>query len=143
MPRPNYRVVSFEIIAPYTLRVRFDDATEQAIDFEPVLAGVLFGPLRDLAVFNQVQIDPEGHTLVWPIGADFDPGMLHDWPQHAEELKARAQEWVLELGMRRLLVGAMFVGCISAGPLGMIFGRWMWSIHWPSSAEYRELCKRV
>src|SRR5579863_2157903 len=31
-----------------TLRVGFDDGTEQVIDFQPVLAGELFGPLRDL-----------------------------------------------------------------------------------------------
>jgi hypothetical protein len=30
-------------------------------------------------LFNQVRIDPEVHTLVWPNGADFDPAMLHDW----------------------------------------------------------------
>jgi hypothetical protein len=39
------RVQRFEIIAPYTLRVGFDDATEQVIDFEPVLRGELYGPL--------------------------------------------------------------------------------------------------
>jgi hypothetical protein len=31
--------------------------------------------------------------LVWPNGADFDPATLHDWPQYAEALIARAQEW--------------------------------------------------
>ena len=65
---PIYRVRSFQVVAPYTLRVQFDDQTEQAINFEPVLAGELYGPLRDLAVFNQVRIDPEVHTLVWPNG---------------------------------------------------------------------------
>lgn len=33
------RVVWFERTAPYTLTVRFDDATQQVIDFRPVLAG--------------------------------------------------------------------------------------------------------
>jgi hypothetical protein len=60
------------------------------IDFEPMLAGKLF---RDPAIFNQVRIDPEAHTLVWPDGADFDPATLHDWPQHAEALKERARKW--------------------------------------------------
>jgi len=40
------RVKKFEIIAPYTLPVVFDDATEQVIVFEPVLRGELYGPLR-------------------------------------------------------------------------------------------------
>src|SRR3974390_51287 len=93
MTHPIFRVTSFQIVAPYTLRVHFDDATEQVICFEPVLAGALFRPLRNLATFNQVQIDPEVHTLVWPNGADFDPATLHDWPQYAEALAARAREW--------------------------------------------------
>jgi hypothetical protein len=72
-----HRVVSFTVERPYVLRVRFADATEQVIDFAPVLGGELFRPLRDLAVFNQVRVDPEVHTLVWPNGADFDPATLH------------------------------------------------------------------
>jgi hypothetical protein len=93
MNHPIYRVRSVKIVAPYTLRVGFDDGAEQTIDFRPVLAGELYGLLRALAVFNAVKIDPEVHTLVWPNGADFDPATLHDWPQYAEALIARAQEW--------------------------------------------------
>ncbi len=95
MFHPIHRVQSFQIVAPHTLRVGFEDRTEQEINFEPVLVGQLFGPLRDLAIFNQVQLDPEVHTLVWPNGADFDPATLHDWPQNIEELKARANQWEL------------------------------------------------
>jgi hypothetical protein len=95
MSHPIYRVRSFKIEAPYTLRIQFDDGSEQVIDFQRVLAGELFGPLRDLAVFNKVRIDPEVHTLIWPNGADFDPATLHDWPTHAEALAARARQWDL------------------------------------------------
>src|SRR5439155_20151456 len=58
----------------------FDDHTEQTINFEPVLGGELLRPLRNLDLFNQVKLDQEVHTLVWPNGADFDPATLHDWP---------------------------------------------------------------
>lgn len=95
MTHPIYRVTAFSLQGPYTLRVRFDDQTEQTIDFKSVLAGELFGPLRDLAIFNQVRIDPEVHTLVWPNGADFDPATLHDWPIHAQAMAARAAKWNL------------------------------------------------
>ena len=95
MSHPIYRVVFFEIRAPYTLRVCFDDNTEQIIDFRPTLEGELFGPLRDSSLFNQVQIDSEIHTLVWPNGADFDPATLHDWPEHLPELKKMAKSWSL------------------------------------------------
>ncbi len=93
MSHPIYRVVGFEIVGPYTLRVEFDDGQEQVIDFEAVLAGELYGPLRDEKLFNQVEIDPEVHTLIWPNGADFDPATLHDWPEYLEEMGRMAREW--------------------------------------------------
>ena len=95
MIHPIYRVVSFEIVAPHTLRVEFDGHTSQVIDFRPVLVGELYGPLCDLSQFNQVQIDPEVHTLVWPNGADFDPTTLHDWPKYVKEMTSLAQRWSL------------------------------------------------
>lgn len=95
MQHAIYRVTSFEILSPYTLRVRFDDDSEQTIDFRPILAGELYRPLRDLDVFNKVRIDAEVQTLVWPKGADFDPATLHDWPQVAEAWIARARQWEL------------------------------------------------
>lgn len=49
MPHPVYSVQSFEIIAPYTLRIQFDDHTSQIIDFQPVLRGELYRPLRDFS----------------------------------------------------------------------------------------------
>jgi hypothetical protein len=88
-----YRVESFEIVGPYTVRVRFDDDTEQTIDFQPVLTGELYQPLMDLSLFNQVKIDSEASTLVWPNGADFDPATLHDWPKYVDAMTARAREW--------------------------------------------------
>ena len=88
-----FRVRSFRQVAPYTLAVKFDDELEQVIDFSPILAGELFGPLCDVQVFNQVRLDPEVHTLVWPNGADFDPETLHDWPQALPSLIQQVQRW--------------------------------------------------
>jgi len=90
---PIYRVLAFEVLGPYTLRVQFDDQSWQAIDFEPILRGAMYGPLRNLELFNQVRIDPEVQTLVWPNGADFDPATLHDWPEHLGELRRLASTW--------------------------------------------------
>ena len=45
MRHPIFRVQRFQIVGPFKLRVGFDDGTEQLIDFGPVLAGELFGPL--------------------------------------------------------------------------------------------------
>jgi hypothetical protein len=88
-----YDVTGFEIVGDYTLRVTFNDDTEQMINLEPVLYGEMWGPLRDLAVFNQVTLDPEAKTLAWPNGADFDPETLRNWPIYKEGLAERARRW--------------------------------------------------
>ena len=93
MNHPIYRINAVELIPPYTLRLRFDDGLSRTIDLEPMLEGELFGPLRDPALFAQVTLDPEVHTVVWPSGADFDPATLHDWPQHEPAFRAAAQRW--------------------------------------------------
>lgn len=88
-----HRVEWFRIVGPYTLRVKFDDGTEQTIDFRPVLEGELYAPLRDRELFDQARIDAEVHTLVWPNGADFDPATLHDWPDRLASMKAHVRQW--------------------------------------------------
>ncbi|SRR6266545_5604833 len=94
MSHPIHRVTRFSIVGPYTLSVAFADGSEQRIDFKPVLRGVLFRALQDLAVFNAVTLDAEAGTLVWPNGADFDPATLHDWANVVDELASRARTWV-------------------------------------------------
>lgn len=88
-----YRIVSFDILGPYTLRIAFDDGATQTIDFSPILEGKVYGPLRDVSLFNQVRLDPEVHTLVWPNGADFDPATLHDWPENLPAMTSMAERW--------------------------------------------------
>jgi hypothetical protein len=86
MKHSIYKVIHFENIGSFALRIKFDDGQEQEINFRPVLVGELYGPLQDEKLFNQVEIDPEIHTLVWPNGADFDPETLHDWPIYLDEM---------------------------------------------------------
>jgi len=96
MIHPIHRVTHFSIVGPYMLAIVFADGTEQQIDFEPVLRGALFGPLKDLTAFNAVTLDREAGTLVWPNGADFDPATLHDWPDVRDALAERARGWIGE-----------------------------------------------
>ena len=93
MSHAIHRVQSFRIVGPYTLRVTFDDESEQIIDFRPVLEGDLYSPLRERKLFDQVRIDPEVHTLVWPNGADFDPATLHNWPELLPEMESSIRQW--------------------------------------------------
>lgn len=94
MSHPICRVIDFEIVGPYKIKVEFDDGTAQSIDFSPILAGDLYGPLQDIKLFESVEIDPEVHTLVWPNGADFDPATLHDWSLYASEMQKMIKRWV-------------------------------------------------
>lgn len=93
MAHTLFDVVSFSIIAPHKLLVTFNDGSEQKIDFTPVLYDELYGPLKDVELFNQVRLDEETKTLVWPNGADFDPWVLHEWSELEEELASRARAW--------------------------------------------------
>jgi hypothetical protein len=93
MDHPIYHITEFEIVGPYTLRIKFNDNTEETINFEPILHGEIYSPLRDLSLFNQVSLDPEVRTLVWPNDADFDPADLHDWSEIKEEFIKHAQTW--------------------------------------------------
>jgi hypothetical protein len=95
MSHPLYDVVEFKQIDTYTLRVCFDDQTEQIINFEPVLYGEVYGTLREPALFAQVRLDPEVRTLVWPNGADFDPYVLHEWPRAVEQMAQRLRQLVV------------------------------------------------
>lgn len=93
MSHEIHSVTGFETVAPFTLRVRFEDGSAQVIDFRPVLVGEMFGPLADARLFEQVRLDAEARTLVWPNGADFDPATLHDWPVEGPRLASLAQSW--------------------------------------------------
>lgn len=84
MEHEVYEVASFQVVGPFRLLIRFDDGTSQEIDFAPILYGRIYGPLRDPALFRQVMLDPESHTLVWPNGADFDPETLRNWPLYRD-----------------------------------------------------------
>ena len=93
MEHQIHSVADFAVVGPDTLRVTFEDRTSQTIDFRPVLEGELYGPLRDLALFNQVSLDADMHALVWPNGADFDPATLYDWPKYAESFAEQVAQW--------------------------------------------------
>lgn len=88
---PIHKVAGFEKVAPFILEVSFDDGTRQIIDFRPIMFGDLYGALAKN--FDDVRLDEEAHTLVWPNGADFDPAILHDWPEKGPELARLAAGW--------------------------------------------------
>ena len=93
MKHAIHRVTGFQVVGDYVLAVLFADGRTCTIDFLPVLAGDLYGPLRNLELFNRVVLDSEVHTLIWPNGADFEPAILHDWPIYEQAFRERAKQW--------------------------------------------------
>jgi hypothetical protein len=94
------RVIDFELIGDYTIQLTFDDGSQQTINFEPVLYGYYLAPLRNLSFFNQVRLDLDFHTLVWPNDADFDPATLYNWNKgDGAELAQRAKHWKMPAGL--------------------------------------------
>jgi hypothetical protein len=89
-------VVRFELLENYKIHLWFDDGLERTIDFAPILFGPLWGPLRDLQLFQQVSLVPGFGTLEWPNGADIDPTVLHDWPDHVDYIIEKRKRWLPE-----------------------------------------------
>ena len=73
MAHEIYRVVSFEKVTPFTLASSLRRRCLSGHRVPPSTEGKPNSPLQDPSLFDQVQIDPEVHTLVWPNGADFNP----------------------------------------------------------------------
>ena len=94
----DYHVLEARYVGGHVVRLRFGDGTAGEIDLGPALRGLIFEALRDEAFFKRFAIHPEFHTLVWPNGADFDPAILHDWPDHEAGMIALAQRWAAEHG---------------------------------------------
>lgn len=74
-------MIRVESVAPlegYRLRIGFTDGTERVVDVERYLRGPVFEPIkRDRLVFEAVTVDADLGTVVWPNGADIDPGVLY------------------------------------------------------------------
>lgn len=69
-------VTDVRLAGGYRLWLRFNDGTAGEVDLGAELEGPIFAPLRDPALFSQVCVDPDVHTLAWPNGADFAPEFL-------------------------------------------------------------------
>jgi hypothetical protein len=71
-------VVGVAVIGDYRLRLLFDDGTVGDVDFSSRDWSGVFEPLRDPAVFEQVRVDTEAATIVWPGDLDMAPEALYE-----------------------------------------------------------------
>jgi len=71
------RVAEVKPLPNCCLWVRFLDGSACTVDLSQELWGPMFEPLANPEVFNQVGVDPELETVVWPNGADLAPEFLY------------------------------------------------------------------
>jgi hypothetical protein len=75
---PMIDVTDVRILARYVLELTFETGEVRMIDLEPMLWGPIFEPLlEDYSLFQQVHVDQEAGTIVWPSGADIAPETLY------------------------------------------------------------------
>ena len=73
-------------LGEFTLRIEFSDGSIREVDLADELSGEVFEPLRDPAVFSQVQVNPNTGTIEWPNGADLAPEFLHEKGTNTEQV---------------------------------------------------------
>jgi hypothetical protein len=73
------RITNVQHIQDYLLEITFADGKKAQLDFKNRIVGRggVFAALEDIALFQQVQVDEEARTLVWPNGVDFCPDVLY------------------------------------------------------------------
>ena len=76
------KAVRVEARPGYRIYVEFSDGVAGEVELEPQLFGPMFEPLRDEALFRQVNLDEFGAPC-WPNGADLAPDALHDQLQQS------------------------------------------------------------
>jgi hypothetical protein len=61
----------------HTVRIVFADGEVRDVDVTPLLDTPAFSPLRNPALFEQVKIDEQTGTIVWPGDVDLDPDVIY------------------------------------------------------------------
>ena len=70
------KITRVQVEPNYRLHVEFSDGVVGTVDLSTRLFGTVFEPLKDPALFAQVNIDEFG-ALTWPNGADLAPDALY------------------------------------------------------------------
>ncbi|MBE0637693.1 MAG: DUF2442 domain-containing protein [Bacteroidales bacterium] len=85
------KVTHAKYVEHFILELWFNDGVSKRINFEPLLEGEIFEPVKDLAYFKKFRLNP--FTIEWENGADFAPEFLHDYnPSQKESAFAERQQ---------------------------------------------------
>ncbi len=71
----SYYPVAVKPLPQYRLLLTFDNKEERIFDVAPYLSDTFFAPLKNMAVFNSVKINPL--TVEWAGGIDICPDELY------------------------------------------------------------------
>lgn len=71
-------IVAVKPLGEYELYLRFEYGIEGVVDVSQLIEFTgIFAPLKDVSYFNQVQLNSELGTIVWPNEADLDSDVLY------------------------------------------------------------------
>jgi hypothetical protein len=65
-------------VSDYKLALTFEDNSMRLVDLANELDGEVFEPLKNLAYFRTVRVNPDLDTIVWDNGADMAPEFLYE-----------------------------------------------------------------
>jgi hypothetical protein len=73
---PRIGVRAVQTLQGFRMLVTFDNNTQREVDFEQLLQGPVFQPMRaDPTAFSSVTV--VNGVITWPNGADIDPDVLY------------------------------------------------------------------
>ena len=61
----------------HTVRIVFADGEVRDVNITPLLDTPAFSPLRETAIFEQVKVDEDTGTIIWPGDVDLDPDVIY------------------------------------------------------------------
>jgi hypothetical protein len=70
------RIIAFEVLDNYCLRLRFDDGVEGTVDLSRLVGQGVFAAWRDYAFFRGAFLAAQG-ALTWPGELDLCPDALY------------------------------------------------------------------
>jgi hypothetical protein len=75
----NVDVATARALPGRSLELTFTDGVQAILQMDKLITRYegVFAPLRDAAFFDQVRVDPELGSIVWPNGADVCPDVLY------------------------------------------------------------------
>lgn len=87
-------VVSVQVLHGTVVHLAFEDGTQRVLDLRPLMRGPVFDQVFEQGMFDQVAVDPDLGTVVWPNGADLSPDVLrYDGHEQSWLRQARKNSW--------------------------------------------------